>query len=600
MRKIHRLVGVSWLALAAAAAAATPGVAFADSGDSGASAATTSGASTSATTASGSSVSGGAPAFPGAAALSDLGGAPPFGTAVRLGDAGTLLAPGLSGESAPGAGIGGSGSAVPTPFIQIQPSIGATEQFVTGGYGGYGGSGNGSGHEFVTSINPSLLINGATRATTFTLAYNPSIQFYSNQSQDNGINQSLDGVIDATLIPQMLTVEARAYATEQATSGGLPPGGSSVYNNNNRTLTQSYSITPSFNDTFETGTLNLLYSAQFTRQSGNTAYLTNQNNPYFETGDVFAQTEAGSFTTVPFFRRFDDTPSFSATEDVGSGVLNGAHQYFIKNTVRYAVVPHVVLSASGGYEDLAYSGIPPTLIRDATWSIGARIRFPDNGILVARYQHLYGFNAPYIRLTYQLTQRTTLSAGYSEALSTQQQGIGLGVASSGVNSVGLPIGGLSGQPVLLSNQSLSVQSSLTRNRQFSAALTTQYTYDTVSLSVQAYQDTLVARAPGLVGFSQKSATVSISESHQFSPYATGTVYFDYGRTDSPALNSSTTSTYGFSAAFTYRLSPTLYANAQYSLTNNAYGGYDIGGYGNTGYGSQGVQNIFTVGFRKTF
>jgi hypothetical protein len=590
MRKLHLVLGVSRLAVAAAIAAGGLNIAYADGGTSTSAPGGT--ASSDGTVASTSGTDANA-ANPGAATLSDLGGAPPFGTAVRLGDAGILSPAGLSGE--PTAGSAGAG--VPSPFIRIVPSIGATEQFVTGGYGGYG---NGSNHEFVTSINPSLLINGATRATTFTLAYNPSIQFYSNQSQDNGINQSLDGVIDATLIPQMLTVEARAYATEQATSGGLPPGGSSVYNNNNRTLTQSYSITPNFTDTFDTGTLNLLYSAQFTRQSGNNAYLANQVNPYFQTGDVFAQTEAGSFTTVPFFERFDDTPSFSATEDVGSGVLNAAHQYFIKNTVRYAVIRHVVLSASGGYEDLAYSGIPPTLIRDATWSLGVRVRFPDNGILVARYQHLYGFNSPYVRLTYALTARTTLSAGYSEVLSTQQQGIGLGVASTGVNSVGLPIGGLSGQPVLLSNQSLSVQSSLTRNQQLSAALTTQYTYDTISLSIQSYQDALVATAPGQIGFSQKSTSVSLSESHQFSPYTTGVFYLNYGRTQSPALNTSTTSTYGFSAALTYRLSPTLYANAQYSLTNDAYGGYNVGGYGNTGYGSQGVQNIFTVGFSKTF
>jgi uncharacterized protein (PEP-CTERM system associated) len=523
---------------------------------------------------------------PAASALATFGGAPPFGSAVRLGDIGTLLNT-PSGSA--------SGAAAPAPFLSIVPSIGATEQFVTGS--GYGNNGS-SGHEFVTSINPALLINGATPRSNFTLDYNPSIQFYSNQPQSNGVNQSLDAVIDATLLPKSLTVEARAYATDQATSGGLAPGGTSIYNNNNTTLTQSYSITPSFNDEFRLGTLNLLYSAQYTRQSGASAYLPGASTPYFQTSNVFAQTEAGSLTTIPFFERFDDTPSFSATEDVGTGVLSGAHQYFASDTLRYALTPQIVLSASGGYEDLSYSGIPPTRIRDATWSIGTTIRFPDGGVLEARYQHMYGFNAPYLRLEYPLTARTTLAASYAETLSTQQQGIGLGVASSTVNSVGLPVGGISRQPVLLTNQTLSVQSGLTNNKQLSAALTTQFTRDIVSVSFQAYQDTLVATAPGLDGFSQKSASVSLSESHELSERATVLFYLNYGRTSSPALGTSTTSTYGASIALTYRVSPTLYANAQYSLTNQGYSGFGNGGYGN--YGNNGVQNIFTVGIQKTF
>ncbi|MGC9270227.1 hypothetical protein [Acidiphilium sp.] len=515
--------------------------------------------------------------IPGDAQLSSLGGAPPFGSAVRLGNAGTLLQQ-----------IGTSAAAIaPAPFLTIVPSIGASEEFVTGG--GYNGQ-NSNGHEFVTSINPALLINGATSRTNFTLDYAPNIQFYSNQSGYDGVNQSLNAAINATLLPQSLTVAARAYVTDQATSGGLPPGGTSIYNSNNTTLTQSYSVSPAFNDKFSLGTLNLLYSAQYTHQSGNAAFLPNATNPYFQTGDVFAQTEAGSFTTIPFFERFDDTPSVSATEDVGTGVLSGAHQYFVKDTLRYAPVQHVVLSASGGYEDIAYAGVPPTLIRDATWSIGARVVFPDGGLLVARYQHLDGFDAPYIRLSHALTARTTLAASYSETLSTQQQSIGLGVASSTVNSVGLPVGGLSGQPVLLANQSLSVQSGLSRNKQFSAALTTLYTHDTVSLSVQADQDTLVATAPGLAGFSQKSVSVSVSEAHQLSPRMNTIVYLNFGRTQSPALGASTTSTYGASAALTYRVTPTLYANAQYSITNQEY----------TGFGNQGVQNIFTIGIQKTF
>ncbi|OYV63704.1 MAG: hypothetical protein B7X01_00080 [Acidiphilium sp. 21-62-4] len=515
-------------------------------------------------------------------------GAPPFSNAVRLGDVNQAFA---TSSTANGVQPGLQ------PGLLITPSIGLQEDFTTAGLQ-YGGK---SRNDLITSITPGLLVTGQTRHSDLVLNYQPSFNLYAEQSNQNNISQNLNAAINIGIIPNDLKLSLRGYVTDQATAGGVNPAGVPQLSNQNTTTTQSYSIEPSYKHLFTAvGTLNLDYLCSYTSQTGNAAFLQNGGAPYFQSGNDIAQSETASFTTVPLFTRFDDTPRISTTEDTGTGVLSQAHQYFIDDTLRYGLTRHAILSLRGGYEDIQYSGLPPVKIRDATWSIGTTIRFPEGGVLKARYQHMYGFNSPYIRFDYQLTARTTLAESYSEVLSTQQQGVGLGVASSSVNSVGLPVGGLSGQPVLLTNQSLSVQSGLTKNKQLSASLTTQFARDVVSVSLQAYQDTLVATSPGLAGFSQKSASISLSESHELSERLNALFYLNYGRTSSPALGASTTSTYGASAALTYRVSPTLYANTQISVTNQGYNSFGGGGVGYSGYGNNGVETIFTVGIQKTF
>lgn len=589
-RLVTLIVCMSQVAVAAAVlAAAWPPAAFADS--SGAAAAGVSGADSGAASGTGS-VAGGDTLGPAAGTLvaappqfGSVGGSLPFGSAVRLGDTNALF-----NSIADNSTVNGTQA----PFVNITPSIGATESFATGTVG----SNRRAGNSFITSINPALLIRGRSPSATYSLNYAPGIQFYSNNNSDNAISQNLAGALDVTLIPDTFTISARAYASNYATFGGQLPGGSSVLNNNDNTLSQSYSITPSYQKRFlSAGTLNLYYSAQYSRQTGEEAFLPGSSQPFFAPNEVFSQTEGGSFTTVPFFTRFHDKPEFSMSEDIGSGVLNAAHQYFYQNTLGYALIRHVYLTAAGGYENIFYAGVPETNIDDPTWSFGVRMMFPHAGLLVLRYQHLYGFNAPYMQLTYPVTTRTMLTASYFEVLETQLQGLSAGVASAGFNALGAPVSGLTSQPALLDNQSLGIQNGLTRTKQFTAALTTTFPHDTISLSGIWERDTLVANAPGFAGFSQSSYSATLTESHSFSERLTGLVYLDYGRATSPTLGNgdSSTSIYGVSAALTYRFSPTLTGTLQDSVTNEGFGSF--GGF--EGSNPQ-LQNIITAGIQKSF
>lgn len=517
--------------------------------------------------------------------VSNTQGAPPFGTSVQLGNLSSAIAGIESATAIP---------AFASQGITVTPSIGVQEQFITGA----SQNGNSQGADFVTSIRPGLLVAGQTPHVDVVFDYDPQIQIYSNHSNGTRIDQSLNAAVDAALIPGALNLALRGYATTQATSGGLTPGGYTLLGRNNTTLTQSYSVEPSFQHFFSgAGTLDLAYILGITRRNGDTAFLPNTSLPYFQNGNLTSQTEAARFTTVPIFLRFDDVPSITMTEDTGTGVLNDAHQYFFENTVRYALTRHALLTASGGYEDLRYAGIPPTRIDDAIWSIGVDLTPVENGSIIIRYQHRYGFNAPYFVAIYPITTRTTLAANYVDELTTQQQQIGANVAGSSLNSFGLPISGINGVPVMLTNQALSIQSGLQRQSVMSFSSTTRFLRDSIVFSLLRENEKLVAAAPGYAGFSQNSLSGTVNYTHQLSEAAEFSAYLDYTRADSVALGAGTTSTYAAAFTYNYQFDPSLSGYAQYLLTNqNLYGfGRNLNGFGRTS-----LRNSVIVGVEKTF
>jgi uncharacterized protein (PEP-CTERM system associated) len=509
--------------------------------------------------------------------VSTTQGAPPFGTSTQLGNFGGAIAQ--------------MQSVLPTLNTQgltVTPSIGLQEEFTNQNFGYFS---NQQRANFVTLINPSLLVNDQRPNLNIVANYSPYIQLYDGHAYDDTIQQALNAMVDAALVPGSVNLTLRGYITEQATSGGLNPGGSVLLGPANRTMTQSYSIEPSYHHFFlGTGTLDVAYVFGVTRQNGNTAFFPNTSSPYFRNSNFLYQTITANFLTVPLFRRFDDEPTVSATQDIGTGVLNNAHQYFISNAVRYAVTRHAIVIVSGGYEDIKYQGIPPTRIRDATWSVGANLTPTKNSSIVVRYQHLYGYNAPYARANFPLTARTNIAVSYSDELTTPQQQIGSSLVGSSLNPFGIPIGLTSGMPVSLTNQTLSVQSSLQRQQVFSVSTTTVYARDTIGFSVLRQQEQLVAVTPGLTGFSQSGISGSINYTHQLTALSSLSAYLNFSKYHSIGVGNQNPSTYAAAINYTTQLSPSLYANAEYIVTDQNV----------TGFGATGLQNSVIVGIQKTF
>ncbi|WP_288050534.1 hypothetical protein [Acidiphilium sp.] len=518
---------------------------------------------------------------------SSMTSAAPFGTAVRLG-----------ALPSPFASSGGLEGPAPLPRgLEFTPSIGLSEEALVGGFPKSYGFDN----EFITSLTPGLRVVGTAPIGRVSLDYRPQLELYARESRDSGISQSLNGSFETQLIPGRLDLSASAFLTQQATEGGLAPGGSAAIAPNARTTTQSYLVSPHYRYRFRgLGRLDLVYLAQYTRQTGNSAALSGSQLPYFVPNDVFSQTGSAQFTTVPLFPDLDDVVLVTASQDTGTGVLDGSSQMRAEDRVRYAFLPQEFLIVSGGYENLRYQGFPPTHIADAVWSIGLHLHPRRDVDIRLAYRHRDGFDAPYLRATLQLTPRTTLSASYSETLATQAQAIAANLAGSTVSAGGQIVATGTQVPLLLTNNSLSVQSGLFRTRQFSIATITRWSRDRLSLNLVRSDETLVANAPGTSGFSQRSLSASATFSHQLTRSATVSAYFDYSTLDTPQGGAlaglGQSPVYTGALTGTYQTANRLEFDLQLAVTNTSLNGYGV----SPGIAGNGVQASITFGVQKVF
>lgn len=514
------------------------------------------------------------------------GGAPVFGNAVRLGQAANLFQTGA---------IPPSGVAGPAQGLSIVPSIGISEEFAAGGFNDPGVPDN----DFITSVRPALRVEDDTGATRVSLNYAPSALIYARRGYEDYVAQDLNGDAVLVLQPKVLTVTARAYVSDQPTRGGYPAGGSSVLASNNRTTTESFSLGPTFQKRIiGIGTIGLSYVAGYSRQSGEAAILPQTGEPYFVPSSVFQQSENASYTSPPIDERFDDVVELSATQDSGTGVLSGAHQLYANDTIRYAFAAHSFFAVGGGYESISYGGVPPTQLRDATWNVGIHLHPEPRTELIAEYRHRDGFNSPYLRATVPLSKRTVLSASYSETLSTPLLSVGNGVANTLVNGFGQAVTPVTAAPVQLTNQALSVQDSLMRDREFSMSTTTTWTRDTLFLDLRWSQRTPVAVAAGQSSFSETASYASATFTRHLSPRLAASAYLEYGRTRSVVLNSGVQPIYVASVSASYKLSPLMTGNLQLAVGNQVIG---LGAGTSAGYGQQyGLQAAITVGVERTF
>ncbi|MGH7068568.1 MAG: TIGR03016 family PEP-CTERM system-associated outer membrane protein [Acetobacteraceae bacterium] len=502
--------------------------------------------------------------------------APPVGVSVRLGDVGQLI----SAANAVGA------TPLVTPSgLTIVPSLGVSEEFNSNIFDTV----NDRRSDFITGITPGILVNLSTPSASGTLSYFPTLQIYARNSSQNDVLQNLNGSLDATLLPGTLFLSMNAYASEQATSGGVAPGGVSVAASENRTTTTGFSVQPSFQHRFgDIGTLELIYSLQYSNQNGSAATAPGATQPFFVGSHAVTNLGSAQFVTGPVLGRFNNTTTAAAASESGTGILDGAHQYVISDTLRFAVERRVYIFGTIGYEDIFYPSVPEVRIEDGIWAVGVNLTPGPATSITAGYGRLEGFDSPFLRASIALSPRTTLAASYSNTLGSSLQFIQYALNNSQVDAAGNPIDNRTGSPVVFTNQLLSVQSGLFRNALFSASLITTWPHDTVSLSFLNQQEKLIANAQGVSGFSQNSWSGAVAWTHSLTRTLSASSYFQLGETNSRAVGSGSTPVVAGQLSLIDQLTPTLTGSIVYGITNDSFPE------GNA------LQNIVIVALQKTF
>src|SRR5206468_13020533 len=128
------------------------------------------------------------------------------------------------------------------------------------------------------------------------------------------------------------------------------------------------------------------------------------------------------FLTGENLGRLQSRVLLDAAQSSGNGVNQG-NQLIGTIESAYAVTGRIAALTTIGHEQLNFGGLPPTHIDDLVWGLGTKLTPKPDSTIVISYGHRNGVTAPYASILYNITARTSLSASYSEGLSTVNQDI---------------------------------------------------------------------------------------------------------------------------------------------------------------------------------
>ena len=467
--------------------------------------------------------------------------------------------------------------------------------------------------DFITAISPGISITGESTRLQATLEYSPTLELFALTPSQNFLGHNLYANGNATIVRDLFFLDARGYMALQPTNPGLSTGpissgpsalaaapsaiGPSFLNlqqglpKNQLSQVSSFSASPYLAHRFDgLGSAELRYSISDTNfsatQTGGSA------PPGFAAQNTNALTNeaTASFVTGENFGRFRARILLDAVQSSGTGVFNGSSQTVELIDAGYAITRAITAIGTIGHEQLRFGGIPPTRIDDLVWGVGARITTSPDMTLVLNYGHRNGVTAPSASLIYNITARASLSASYSEGISTVAQDIANNLAISGVDQFGQTIDSRTGAPLLLSNPVLGLQSGVFHSKQLTATATTTWERDQLTAFIYDYENVVVGQNTLGSGVSQDTTGANLTWSHELNPLTTANLGIGYARINLGAPTNTTEELLIAGVSVNYQLTSSLISWVRYSFLDRT----------SPQPQSRVASNTISVGFSKSF
>ncbi len=469
-----------------------------------------------------------------------------------------------------------------TPAIDVE--VMATDNSQALGVGG-----GRRGSEVVTSITPSIYIQGTSQRLTGAFGYAPTLRTFARDSRQNAVAHNLNANGRATIFEDLLFFNASASMSEFSRFGGVGPGGAGNLARQDRIQSSSVSFGPQLRKAFaDYGVLDVSHNLGYLNQTGQAARVNTPFAPALNTGSTITNTTQASFTSGQEFGRLNFSLATSRIRYNGQGVLKNAHRNSETLDLGYAVTREVTLLGMIGHQDIRYGGLRPIRINDFIWNVGVRWTPSPDTSMTLRYGRRDGGDNFSFEGTTAPTARTRVSASYSEAMASLADELQYSLTRGQAISPGIVIDPATGMPIQVNNNFAGAQGGVSRVKRFSLSGVLTQDIDVYTLSFNRDErQTLSAESAGAPP-AVTWMTTTVGWQRELWPGVRGNAQASYGERSSAGFGNQELIT--LSAGLNWELSETLSTRASYTYTrstsNRAGFGYDA--------------NLLSLGLRKSF
>lgn len=486
--------------------------------------------------------------------------------------------------------------------------------------------------DLISYFSPGISLAGDLPRLQLTFDFAPTLAIYVPTGDLNSLTEQMNGLGSVTVVPDLAYVDVRAIAGVQSLYGGIgglgtlgAPAGTAAttqatipslagngqgLSRDTEVQTTSFGISPYLLHQFgDWGTGKLGYSLNVSQSNPLTGFASSP----FATGGANAQTlvsneEIAHFGTGDFMQflqnsfdidlRQNQTTTGAGTTDFVTGLPEQSTRHtsstreILSDRITYQLTRGISVFASGGHEDIVYTGLGAQSIHDLIWSLGTTLVPNPDSALTVSYGHLDGFNSVSANAYYALTARTRLSASYGSTLGTQleyvQNQLNLATAN--------PNGGLAnaqtGGSLFATSNALGVRDGVFRTSTLTLGSQTTLDRDIISINL------LLAKQQAFGGAftsTTQSKAATVSWLHQLRPDITVSAAVSYAIQDQSAgainaFNPGNNTLIAATLAGQWQISDTVSANVRYSFLQRSANVTELDFF----------QNILIVGITKRF
>lgn len=482
------------------------------------------------------------------------------------------------------------------PGFNYGGSLGAQVGYIDNANGASDAPGSKRVGSFEGRLTPSFFVSGETRLLQANVSYSPTLYYYPSDQSQSRISQNLNASVQGTIIPEMLFLNLRGFATDTSSSGIYNPSGTQTVNRQNVEQVYSFSASPSLTHTFaDTGTLQASYSINDTAtlnpgngSNNNINYINNINNGFGNyqpsylaaPGDTrsLSQSENATFTSGSDFGRYHHTLALTGNQTSGNNGTPESHRDIANYGLAYAINRFVSLIGTVGYEDLSYgasslNGVAtshPYKVSGMIGGAGVKLTPNADSSATITYGWIDGGASFTLDATYKPTARTSLYASSSSGITTNSQQISGFVADSTVNDYGISVDPNTGAPLQFANTALGGTNQPYRLTRTSLTGALLFDRDTFSATIIASEQKNPG-GPVIQNVNSNSLFGSLSWQHELSETLSSNLSAHYGVQQTPSTKtspSSSTTSVAFDAMVSKTINEKLSGSLIYTFINN--------------------------------